>query len=468
MPNTFAYLVLAFWPLASLVLFLRLETGRALIWSLLLAYLFLPPPPAGFDFPLMPPITKQTLPPVVAFIIVFFMRGEALRILPASKVARLLMAAFVLSPLATVLSNGEPVFFGGVGLPGLRLIEAFALMVQQAMLLLPFIMAQSFLSGRRDQRDLLVALLATGLVYSILMLVEVRLSPQLNIWVYGYFQHLFEQMVRFGGYRPIVFLYHGLWVAFFALMVVVAAAALFRGGKGGARPAAFAAMGYMWLVLVLCKSVASLVYSLVLVPLVLVGGRMLQFRVAALIAAVALAYPAMRGLELVPTDWLVERAALIGQDRAGSLDFRFDNEEVLLERAREKPLLGWGIWGRNHILDPVSGRILTVTDGHWIITIGVFGWVGFIAEFGLLAWPVFLLAARSRSRQRRELESPWLGPLVLILAFNLFDLLPNATITTLTFLISGMALGHIERRVPAETAEAGAEAEEEPELRTVM
>jgi len=448
MPNLLAFLALAGWPLISLLLFRKLETGRAVIWSLLLAYLFLPPPPAAFDFPLMPALSKQTLPPVVAFVLVFIMRRGELRFFPRSNVVRILMLVFMLSPFATVLTNAEPVFFGRVGLPALRLLEAVALMVQQAMLLLPFVLAHNFLARREDQRDLLVALVGTGLVYSLLMLIEIRLSPQLNIWIYGYFQHVFEQTVRFGGFRPIVFLYHGLWVAFFALMVVVAAAALFRGSTGRMKSFSFGVMGYMWVVLLLCKSMAALLYSLALLPLVLFAGRVLQFRVAALLALLALAYPAMKGFDLVPSDWLVEQAASFDQDRAGSLKFRFDNEEILLERAALKPVFGWGSWGRNHILDPVSGRILTVTDGRWIITIGVFGWVGFIAEFGLLAWPLLVLANRSRELQEQGAVSLWLGPLALLLGFNLIDLLPNATITTLTFLVSGMALGYVERHMP--------------------
>lgn len=450
MPNTFAYLVLALWPVVSLALFRKLDTGRAIIWSLLLAYLFLPPPPAVFDFPLMPPLSKQTLPPVTAFVIVFFMRGREMQLFPRSNVARILMAVFVVSPLPTVLTNDEPIFFGQIGLPALRLIEAFALMVQNAMLLMPFVLGLNFLRRTEDQRNLLVAILATGLVYSLLMLFEVRMSPQLNIMIYGYFQHYFDQMIRFGGFRPIVFLYHGLWVAFFALTVLAAAAALWRSddGRGRMKTVAMGATGYMWVVLVLCKSVASIAYSLVLVPLVLVGGRLLQFRVAAVLAFLALAYPAMKGLDLIPSDWLVEQAAQIDRDRAASLDFRFDNEQILLDRASEKAAFGWGSWGRNQIFDPVTGRILTVTDGRWVITIGVYGWVGFIAEFGLLAWPVLLLAIRSFTLHREDKLSPWLGPLALILGFNLFDLLPNATITTLTFLISGMLLGHIEGDLP--------------------
>ncbi|MDQ2093174.1 hypothetical protein [Rhodalgimonas zhirmunskyi] len=444
-PNIIALVALASWPLITIVIFRKLAPGRAIIWSLLVAYLFLPPPPAAFDFPLMPALTKQTLPPVMAFLVLFFMFGREIRWLPRSNVAKILMVMFVVSPLATVLTNDEPVFWGQIGLPALRLMEAFALMVQQGFLLLPFIMGMNFLTREGDQRDLIFALVVLGLVYSILMLIEVRLSPQLNIWIYGYFQHNFEQMIRFGGFRPIVFLYHGLWVAFFALMVVAAAATLVRNSTGRMRSFAVFSTGYMWVVLVLCKSVASIAYSLVLVPLILFGGRLLQFRLAAALAFLAVVYPALRGAELVPTAWLVEQAASISPERANSLDFRFDNEAVLLERAELKPVFGWGSWGRNQILNAYTGEIETVTDGRWVITIGVFGWVGFLAEFGLLAWPVFVLVGKSfNAREAVRTTSPYLGPIALILGFNLFDLLPNATITTLTFLMSGMLLGHVE------------------------
>ncbi|PIE14548.1 MAG: hypothetical protein CSA70_02045 [Rhodobacterales bacterium] len=447
-PNPLAFLVLALWPLISIAIFRKLEVGRAIIWSLLVAYLFLPPPPAVFDFPLMPPLSKETLPSITAFLVVLFMFGRDLQVLPRSNVAKVLMVVFVLSPLATVLTNDEPVFYGRVGLPALRLTEAFALMVQQSMLLMPFILARNFLNRARDQRDILWALVAAGGVYTLLMLIEIRLSPQLNLWIYGFFQHNFDQMVRFGGFRPIVFLYHGLWVAFFALTMVTACAALYRASEGKWRAFYMALTGYYWVVLVMCKSVASMAYSLVLVPMVLFTGRLFQFRVAALLAFVAIAYPVMKGLELVPERFLLEQAARIDPDRAASLEFRFTNENILLERAYEKPAFGWGSWGRNHILDPVSGRILTVADGRWVIVIGQFGWVGFLAEFVLLAWPLFLLAVRTARLEKEEEVSPWLGPIALMIGFNLFDLLPNATITTFTWLMSGALLGYLEERMP--------------------
>jgi len=57
MPNALATLALAVWPLVTVFLFLKLPPGRAVIATLLAGYLFLPEPPAGFDLPLIPPLT---------------------------------------------------------------------------------------------------------------------------------------------------------------------------------------------------------------------------------------------------------------------------------------------------------------------------------------------------------------------------------------------------------------------------
>lgn len=110
MPNGLAYLMLAVWPLVTLVMFRRWPIERALIWSLLGAYMFLPPPPAAFDFPLMPPLTKESLPSVVTFAICLFYYGRQAPLLPRARLARALVVLFIFSPIATVLGNTEPVF----------------------------------------------------------------------------------------------------------------------------------------------------------------------------------------------------------------------------------------------------------------------------------------------------------------------------------------------------------------------
>jgi hypothetical protein len=248
------------------------------------------------------------------------------------------------------------------------------------------------------QREILTALVVAGLVYSAPMLMEVRLSPQLNTWVYGFFQHDFVQMMRYGGFRPIVFLPHGLWAAFFALMTLTAAVTLARHGPATGRTFYLGASGYLMMLLVLCKSAAVLVYAGVLVPVIWVLSIRQQIRIATVLAMIVVLFPLLRGADLVPVDWIVEQAASIDQERADSLRFRLDNEDALLARAAERPLFGWGSWGRNHVHDPFTGEITSTTDGRWIAAIGSLGWGGYIVEFGLLALPLLMLARASAAR----------------------------------------------------------------------
>ena len=449
MPNSLAYLVLALWPAFSLWLFTRLPIERALIWTIVGGYMALPPV-AAFDLPVMPTLDKFAVANLSALAgCMMHMRTSPLA-LPRSLLLRLLLAAFIVSPLATTAMNGDPLFIGRGALPGLRLYDAIGIIVGQILFLLPFFMARAVLASGEAHRDLLRIFMVAGLIYSFPMLVEIRLSPQINVWVYGFFQHSFAQMMRQGGFRPIVFMPHGLWVAFFAMSAVVAAAALWR-DTGPDRGRLLPALIYLFVILVLCKSLAALLYAMALVPLVLFAPRRMMLWGAFFFAAVSISYPMLRGSGLVPVEALTEWAYGLSEDRGGSLQFRFDNEEMLLAKANERPIFGWGTWGRNLIYNLETGRNISVTDGRWIIVIGQFGWLGYLAEFGLLTIPIFTLAFRNSSHP---------VPLVVcgtavILGINLIDMLPNATLVPITWMMAGAIAGYCER-VPAETASEGA------------
>jgi hypothetical protein len=106
------------------------------------------------------------------------------------------------------------------------------------------------------------------------------------------------------------------------------------------------------------------------------------------------------------------------------LNVRFTNEDQLLRREAERFFFGWGRFGRWRIYDE-WGTDITFSDGRWIITMGQFGFIGFLAEFGLLAWPVFCASAALRRLQSRK-DQVFLAALTLVLAINIFDLLPNS------------------------------------------
>jgi hypothetical protein len=178
-----------------------------------------------------------------------------------------------------------------------------------------------------------------------------------------------------------------------------------------------------------------------LLPLILLTGPRLHLRVALLLALVAVTYPVLRGAGLVPVDAILAQVQAFNPERAQSFGFRLQNETALLERAQEKLWFGWGGWGRNLILDSETGSILSIPDGRWIIVLGSFGWLGYLSEFGLLALPLVLLAWRGAGSAAL---SPLATPLALILAITMIDMLLNATLVPMTWLIAGALLGHAE------------------------
>ena len=465
MPNAIAYMVLGLWPFVMWGIFRALPPGRALVWSVILSYLLLPGYPTAFDFPLMPAFDKVSIPNVMALILAASYYDKEIKWLPESKLGKALVLLFVLAPIPTVLTNAEPVVFATEALRGLYAQDIFAMIVTQCIILANFTLARQLLTSEEDHRHLLWALMVAGVAYAFPMLIEVRLSPQINIWVYGFFQHSFEQMMRGDGFRPIVFLSHGIWAAMFAMTSLCATLVLLMTSPSDKRPRLMFAALFLAAVLVLSKTLAAFLYGTAFAAALFFFGWRTHVKLAAVLATLALAYPVAKGLNLVPEERILALASSVSEDRAQSLEFRFQHEGDLLERAQQKPLFGWGIWGRNQIHDPVTGRITSVSDGRWVLALGIMGWLGFITEFGLLTLPIFLLfratilkpkPSASGSRMRHVNTKHHVGlsddettlkiaaALSLILAINVVDLLPNATLTPLTWLIAGALLGYVE------------------------
>lgn len=453
-PNIIAYLVLALWPFVVWQLWRRLDPGRALIWTILGGYLLLPPLTA-FNFPVIPDLDKVSVPNLMALACALWLVKDRISFVPKSPIGKALIVAYVLSPFGTVLTNTDPLIFREAMINGMRIYDSLASISYQLIALLPFFLARRYLGTPEGMRAVLAALAAAGLGYSLPMLVEVVMSPQMNVWIYGFFQHDFWQTVRYGGYRPVVFLPHGLWVAFFAFMALAAAVTLFRHVAAEARPKALVVMVYLAAMLVLCRSAGPLVYALGVVPLILLVPVRLQLLIAAGLAVVVITYPVLRGAHLVPIDQILAFADTLSPERAYSLRFRIENEEILLARAQERPWFGWGGYGRAFTHDPITGRQLNIADGAWVILMGTYGWVGYVAEFGLFALPLLLLGREALMQPKAEL-SPWVGAVALILGANMTDLLPNATQIPFTWLMAGALLGEAERlavlRRSAETA----------------
>ena len=297
MGNPLAYLMLAIWPAVCLMLFRRLKVERALIWSLLGGYLFLPPL-TEVNLPLVPAMDKTSIPNLAVLLITMFMIREKVQIWPQSRVAAMLVFGFLFCAIPTVMTNLDPIFFEVLGdadpiqfivdmLPGQNIRDIGSVMIGQLLMIVPFLLARHFLSSDDGLREILMAFMVGALIYSIPSLIEIRLSPQINTWVYGFFQHSFAQTIRGGGYRPIVFLPHGLWLALFVCAGLMAAAALIPTVKTIDRTKYILATAYLAVLLVLCKSLAAFAYGAVLTPFILIMSLKWQVRLAVFFGLVA-------------------------------------------------------------------------------------------------------------------------------------------------------------------------------------
>lgn len=439
MPNTFAYLMLLVWPLVSVFLFRRLSTAGAVIWTILGGYLVLPPATV-INLPVLPDPDKVIIPNICAYL--GFLATRPRHEQEKKPLAlNLVLALFLLTPIGTVLTNLDPVLFAIGGLPPMQMVELPSSILNNFIVVLPFLIGYRLFRDEDSMRHLLVALMAAGLVYSIPMLIEVRLSPQINVWVYGFFQHAFDQMMRYGGFRPIVFLEHGLWVAFFAFMAAFATIALLR-LEPEKRQRNFLLSIYLLVVLVLCKSANAVTHIVLFAPIVLFLKPRTQARLAAIVAVTVLFYPALRGAGLIPTGAIANFAASIDAERAGTLIYRLTNEDALLAHASQRPWFGWGGWDRNLVHDPITGAFVGAIDGRWIVTLGISGWFGYVGEMGLLTLPLFSLAARARHHALSSYK--YAAAIALILAANLIDLIPNATLIPFTWLMAGALAGRAQ------------------------
>ena len=343
----------------------------------------------------------------------------------------------------SVLPNSDPIVFRSWQLPGLNIRDVVSALGNQIIVLIPFLLARQYLANRDALREMLVIFVAAALAYSIPSLIEIRFSPQINIWVYGFFQHEFVQTMRAGGFRPIVFLPHSLWLAFFVVTALLAASALARKSDREVDQRFVMAMVYLGVLLLLCKSFASIAYGLCLAPLIFFINTRTQVMIAVGFALVATLYPMLRGAGYIPVDALLDWAGSISQERAASLAYRFDNEALLLERANERPWLGWGGWGRNLIMDVETQEIITIPDGRWIIVFGTYGWLGYVAEFGLLSLPLLMLG-REALRGEANAIPRTVSAIAVILSINLIDMLLNAALTPITWMLAGAVLGYTE------------------------
>lgn len=438
MPNNFAYFVLFSWPIVVLYLLNRFKVGNGSLLALLCAYMFLPAN-MTVDLPVLPPLDKFSIT-TITIISFFIIKRISFGVNSLPKIYKIVLIVSLIAPFMTAISNSERYLH----LPGLTLYDGLTTSIIGFLYFFPFLIGFKYFRDQGAHENLFKYFALATLAYAFLALYEIRMSPSLHSTIYGYFPHSWRQQYRDGGFRAVVFMGHGLLVAMFIALGAGFWAAIKKSKLRVSRYNSTIVLVIVALTLILMKTYSAFVYGVLAYITITFFSKNQQILASILIAVLFLTYPISSATGLFPHKELISIAEDLSADRAASLNYRFENENILLAHANEKPVFGWGGWGRNRVFDPITGQDISVTDGYWVIVLGTTGWVGFLSKFLFFFLPIWFVF-RNYKKMAFDSESTMvlLSAHTLILSLILLDQIPNSSLgnNSLYWLLAGSLLG---------------------------
>ncbi|MEG4988098.1 O-antigen ligase domain-containing protein [Microcoleus sp. BR0-C5] len=405
-------------------LFLRFPPLRAVIISFVVGWLFLPQ--ASYPIPLLPAYTKISA--ACYGILLGTLIYDTTRI-TSFKPGWLdvPMVIYCLCPIVSQVSNG-----GSPISPTVNQIVTWGL---------PYFLGRLYVGNLEGLRQLAIGIFAGGLAYIPFTLFEGVMGPTTHQLVYGV--NAFNdwgQARRMGGWRPVVFMQHGLMVGLWMMTAALIAVWLWQTGtlkKFQGRNIKTLAI-ILTIAFFLCRSTGA--YSLFgIALLILFSAKWFRTSLPLLfIIGYIVFYLYIAASGQFSSKEVVEFITQIfGEERAGSLKFRFDMEEILGEKARQRFLFGWGDAGGNRVYDGY-GKDISVTDSLWIIAFGVNGAVGLVSLFSSLLLPVIVFCVFKYPA--RTWSNPKVAPaaaLGVALTMYVFDCVLNAMTNPIFAMIAG-------------------------------
>jgi hypothetical protein len=249
-------------------------------------------------------------------------------------------------------------------------------------------------------------------------------------------QHTSLQAWRYGGWRPMVFMQHGLATGFW--MATAAVVGLWLWWSGAVRrlwgfPMLWYVVG-VWLVAILCRSTgawALMVFGLAATITVRYGK--LRWGLVALVILTPI-YIASRATGTVTQETLTgAMGTVFPESRIASMRARLMQEDTISARAWRRPVFGWGPWGDYRMGE---GWVRAV-DSLWIIMFGKYGWVGLSALVTTILLPAGLWAWRVRPKVWLTPQFATAGAMALILPLYMIDCLINAMANPSFMLVAG-------------------------------
>jgi hypothetical protein len=438
-PNIFGKIIFFIWPLVIFWFFKKKSIKEAIFLSVAISSILLPAAYALFDLPLLPELDRDVLT-VLTILIILFINKQKNPIFKSGGWGAIFIA-YILTIIVSSIINSDELLVEGVYLNASKPYDALSNVVIFVVSFMPFILGRNFLNNPKDTEFIFKTMTILALVYTIPMAYEIRLSPQLHSMFYGYFPFDFMQQIRSGGFRPVVFIGHGLTLAFWYSTCLIAALVLYKNKIKVNRYFGFMMLVYLTAILVLCKTVSAIVYLLFAFLLMYLFKIKKQLILTLVLVLVVFVYPFNAATQFVKNSDVLEFVRGYSDERGDSLQTRFENEERLMERALERPLFGWAGWGRSRVYR--WGKDITVTDGQWIMQFGVYGALGFVFYYMMLVYPIILAIKNYRFITDEKQKSLYVG-LAIILAVGIFDSIPNTGMMPIHLLLAGALLGQSE------------------------
>jgi len=418
-PSSLAALIMLAWVPFILYLFSRFNPRQAIVVCFITSWLFLPE--VFLPLPALPDYSKVSATSygiLLATVIFDFNRLTSFR-LGWLDLPMFIWAIFC--PIMTSLSNGLGLYDGVAGA-----------LDKSVEWLLPYFLGRIYLNNLAGLRQLAIGIFAGGLVYVPLCLYEIRMSPQLHARFYGGHAHFnFLQTMRLGGFRPTVFMSHGLAVGAWMMAACLVGICLWKMEvlKKIQKLDVKWLLAALLVTFLMTKSTGA--YALLAIGLGLIFGCLIlrtSLPIFLVIASIFVYLYINAETESYFTDQLVEFLShIFPPERVASLEFRFNNEELMVDHARDRLIWGWGGYGRARVINPETGT-LTIQDSLWIIAFGTYGTVGLLSLFSAMLMPIaaFFVRYPVRLWTRKDVV-PAVAVAVVVLLY-VIDSLLNAMV----------------------------------------
>lgn len=426
-----ALLALLGWVPAVIALFAMLPPRRAVIAAFLGGWMFLPL--ITIQLTGIPDITKVSVTSGSVFLAVaVFDGGRLFSFRP--RWFDLPILVWVIVPFISSVANDRGMWDGAS-----RMLTAILFWG------IPYLMGRLYFTDLPAIRDLAMGFLIAGCIYAPLIVWEVRMSPQLHKQFYGTVASgmLRGSSLGIPGYRPNVFIGHGLAVSMFMLMCTLSAFWLWKTKAVQAVwgfPIGLLAFG-LYGTTILCKVLGTLMVMHIAIFALCATKWLRTSIIVGLLILAPVGYMVARTTGMFTGDTMLDFVAMIEPVRAESLQFRLDAEYGIIRNAMERPWFGYGsdpMWRARLVDDPrAAAKPNVITDGMWIIALGQGGVFALAAMAAVMLLPALLVWRRMPVP---FWEHPAFAPIIaltMLLICFMIDSLFNANANMLTLLCAG-------------------------------